>query len=306
MSNGVALAYLAALVSGISVFVNSFGVVSMDATSYAFVRNLLVASILASLCILWGRWKEFLLLDIKQLLMLLFVGLFGGGVAFALFFSGLSSISGAEGSFIFRLLFIFSIIAAVVLFKEKINWKIALGAFSVILGNFLLLGPSSPLSYSTGSLLVLAATIIWAFEYALSKKLTATLSPLSVAAARMGIGALLLLAVVLTQGKADSLLDISPSSLGWIAISVGFLTLFVTLWYSALASTSLIFATAALTLGGPISALFSFAFAGKALLPLQAAGFLLLAFGAVVSIGAAETLSAAYWVKQKAKAVLRL
>ncbi|MEM4555107.1 MAG: DMT family transporter [Candidatus Anstonellaceae archaeon] len=305
MSSGVALAYLTALVSGISVFVNSFGVVSMDATSYAFVRNLLVATILASLCILWGRWKEFLVLDRKQLLILLFVGLVGGGIAFALFFSGLSSISGAEGSFIFRLLFIFSIIAAVVLFKEKINWKIAVGAFSILLGNFLLLWPSS-LSYSTGSLLVLAATLLWASEYAISKKLMSTISPLSVAAARMGIGATVLLAVVLMQGKADSLLNISPSSWGWIAISVGFLTLFITLWYSALANTSLIFATAALTLGGPISALLSFAFVGKALLPLQAAGFLLLAFGAVFSIGAAETISAAYWVKQKAKAILRL
>ena len=84
------------------------------------------------------------------------------------------------------------------------------------------------------------------------------------------------------------------------------LTLFTTLWYSALKKTTLITATAAFTLGGPISALLSLALAGKALLPLQAGGLLLLAAGAVFAIGAAETASAAAWAHQRTRALFRL
>ncbi|MCX8196870.1 MAG: DMT family transporter [Candidatus Micrarchaeota archaeon] len=302
--SGIALAYLAALVSGISVFVNSIGVVSMDPLSYTFLRNLLVAGVLGSIGLMLGKIKEFSLLDARQTLMLLFVGLVGGGIAFALFFSGLSTISGAEGSFLFRLLFIISIVLAVVFFKEQINWKIVTGAAAVIIGNFLILG-SSQLSFSVGSLLVLLATILWALEYTASKKLLQTLSPISVASFRMGFGSLFLLGLLVWQGKISAVFEVSSSSLLWIAISTGLLTLFVTLWYSALAKTSLIYATAALTLGGPISALLSFLFVGKALLPLHAFGLLLLAAGVIYAVGVAETISAFSWMKDKALLVLR-
>lgn len=296
---GIALAYLTALVSGISVFANSFGVVTLDPTAYTLLKNALVAGILASICLSLGGWREFLALNRKQILMLSFVGIVGGGVAFALFFSGLAQVSGAAGSFTYRLLFIFAAAIGVLLLKERFDWKIALGALAILAGNFLLLG-SAELPLSWGMLLVLAATALWAAEYAVSKKALEALSPSTVAAARMGIGSLVLLAILSAQGKAGALLQISPESLMWIAIATGFLTLFVTLWYSALRHSTLLSATAALTLGGPVSALLSFALAGKALELAQAGGFLLLAAGAVFVVGAAETASAALWLREKA------
>ena len=303
--NGIALAYLTALVSGISVFANSFGVVTMDATAYAFLKNVLVAAILSAICLSLGSWREFLSLSRKQLLMLAFIGIFGGGIAFALFFSGLSQVSGAEGSFLYRLLFIFAAIIAVAALKEKFSWKTAAGALAVLAGNFILLS-GAQLSLSSGALLVLAATVLWAAEYAVSKKALEALSPSAVASARMGIGALVLLGILVWQGKAGAIFSATPSSLMWIAIATGLLTLFTTLWYSALKKTTLITATAAFTLGGPISALLSLALAGKALLPLQAGGLFLLAAGAVFVIGAAETASAASWASERARALFRL
>ena len=302
--NGIALAYLTALVSGISVFANSFGVVTMDATAYAFVKNVLVAAILAAICLSMGSWREFLSLNRKQLLMLAFIGVVGGGIAFALFFTGLSQVSGAEGSFLYRLLFIFSALIAVIALKEKFSWKTAAGAGAILAGNFILLGSAS-LALSLGALLVLAATL-WSAEYAVSKKALEALSPSTVSSARMGIGALVLLSILFWQGKAGSLLSISPASFMWIAIATGLLTLFTTLWYSALKRTSLITATAAFTIGGPISALLAFALAGKALTLFQAGGLLLLAAGAIFVIGAAETASAASWAQERARAIFRL
>ncbi len=297
-SNGIALAYLTALVSGFSVFANSFGVVTMDSTAYTFLKNVLVAAILVAIGLSFGSWREFLTLSRKQALMLLFVGVIGGGVAFALFFAGLAGTSGAAGSFVYRLLFVFATVIAIGWLKEKFEWKVAAGALAIIAGNYLLLGAAA-LSLSDGLLLVLAATVLWAVEYAVSKKVLENVSATTVAAARMGIGAFVLLAILAWQGKLGAVASVQPASMMWIAIATGLLTLFVTLWYSALKRTTLVSATAALTLGGPVSALLSLVFVGKALAPLQAAGFLLLAVGAVAAVGAGETVAAINSAKEK-------
>ncbi|MFA6489169.1 MAG: EamA family transporter [Candidatus Micrarchaeia archaeon] len=301
---GIALAYLTALVSGISVFANSFGVITLDSTAYTLVKNVLVAAVLAAIALSLGSWREVLSLDRRQKLMLAFSGVVGGGVAFALFFSGLSMISGAEGSFIYRLLFVFAAIIGVFALKEKFSWNVAAGALAIIAGNFLLLG-NAALTFSTGAALVLAASALWAMEYAVSKKALENLAPTTVAGARMGIGAIVLFGILVWQGKVSALGAISAESLVWIAIATGLLTLFTTLWYSALKSTSLISATAAFTLGGPISALLSLAFAGKSLAPIQAAGFLLLAAGAIFVVGAANTIATGRYLKEKALSKLR-
>ncbi|MEM2137865.1 MAG: DMT family transporter [Candidatus Anstonellaceae archaeon] len=304
-TNGIALAYLTALVSGISVFANSIGVVTMDSTAYTFLKNLLVAAILAAIGLSAGKWKEIASLNRKQSLMLLFVGIVGGGAAFALYFAGLAATGGAVGSFLYRLLFVFATFIAIGWLKEKFSWQTAVGALAILAGNYLLLG-SAAVSLGWGVALVLAATILWACEYAVSKKVLEGVSATTVAAARMGIGAIVLLAILVWQGKIGAVAALKPESLMWIAISTGLLTLFVTLWYSSLKRASLISATAALTLGGPISALLSLIFAGKALAPLQAGGFLLLALGAVFAVGAGETVAAISWARKTLLLRLRL
>lgn len=304
-SNGIALAYLTALVSGISVFANSFGVVTMDATAYTLVKNVAVAAIIAAIALSIGTWREFLALNRKQLAMLLFVGVIGGGVAFALYFNGLAATGGAAGSFLYRLLFVFAVVIAVGALKERFSWKVAAGVLAVLAGNWLLLGDAA-LSLSSGVLLVLAATALWAAEYAVSKKVLEALSPTTVVAARMGIGAVVLLGILAWQGKIGALGAIPAASFGWIALAVGFLVLFTTLWYTALKKTTLISAAAALALGGPISAFLAFAFAGKALAPLSMLGFLLIAAGAVFAVGAAETAAAFAWMRERGRALIRV
>jgi drug/metabolite transporter (DMT)-like permease len=298
-NKGLALAYLTALVSGISVFVNSFGVLSMDATAYTFVKNALVAAILVAIGISLGKMHEIRALSRKQAFMLLFIGIIGGGVAFALFFSGLAMLAGPVSSFFYRLLFVFAIGTGVLLLKERIDWRVLAGAAIVLAGNFMLLG-GAELSLSTGVLLVLAATALWALEYSVSKMALVNLSPITVASARMGIGAFVLLAILAWQGKAGAILAIEPVSIGWIAVAVALLTLFTTLWYSALKNAPLISCAAAFTLGGPISAFLSFALAGKALTLTMAAGFALIAIGVIFAVGTTQTLSAARWISGRA------
>jgi drug/metabolite transporter (DMT)-like permease len=231
--------------------------------------------------------------------MLLFVGIVGGGVAFALYFAGLAATGGAVGSFVYRLLFVFATFIAIGWLKEKFSWQTAAGVLAILAGNYLLLG-SAAISASEGLALVLAATILWACEYAVSKKVLENVSAATVAAARMGIGAAVLLGILAWQGKIGAVASAPAASWMWIAVSTGLLTLFVTLWYSSLKRTTLISATAALTLGGPVSALLSFAFAAKALTPVQAGGFLLLAAGCVFAVGTVETVAAIKWARERA------
>ncbi len=293
---GIALAYLTALVSGISVFANSFGVLAMDPTAYTFLKNVLVAAILVSIGFALKSHKEFLSLNRKQAILLLLSGIIGGGIAFVLYFQGLLLLSGAVSSFLYRFVFIFSIGTAMLLLKERLNWKIAAGALAVLAGNFLLLG-NFQLSLSEGVLLVLAASALWALEYAISKLALASLSPTTVASARMGIGAITILCILALQGNAGALLSLTPASLGWVAVTVGLLTLFVTLWYSSLKNAPLISCAAILTLGGPISALLSFALAGKPLALQTAAGFFLVAAGVIFTVGFTQSLLAFRWLR---------
>ncbi len=304
-NKGIVLAYLAALVSGVSVFANSFGVVTLDPVAYTFMKNAAVAAILASVCIAAGNWREFASLKRKQALMLLFIGVIGGGAAFALYFTGLAETGGASGSFLYRLLFVFAAIISIGALKEKFEWKVAAGALAVIAGNFILLSGAA-LSLTQGALLVLAATVLWAVEYAVSKKALESLSPAAVAAARMGIGAVVLLSIIAAQGKLGVFSQVSAVSLAWIAVATGLLAAFTTLWYSALKNASLVSATAALTLGGPISAFLSFALAGHALSPAAAGGLMLIAVGCVFAVGAGETAAAANWAKERTLMKLKL
>jgi len=295
---GIVLAYLTALISGISVFVNSIGVLSIDPIAYTFIRNFLVALVLVSFGIFIGNWKEINKLQKKELLLLFAVGIIGGGIAFALFFTGLSQIAGAYGSFIYRLLFLFAAVIGFFAFKEKITATTLGGVLIVLIGNIILLGPEK-ITVSLGALMVLAATVLWAIEYSISKKLLEGLSPLTVGSFRMGIGGIVLLGLLLYQGKFDLIFNISPSSISWILISTALLSIFITLWYSALKHTTLTASSAALTLGGPISAVLSFIFAAKTFTLMQATGLLLLAVGTIFIIGITETFQTLYWVKRK-------
>ena len=89
----------------------------------------------------------------------------------------------------------FAAIIAVGACSEKFDWQTAAGALAILAGNFLLLLGALPFSLQ-GALLVLAATVLWACEYAVSKKALENLSATTVASARMGIGAIVLLAIL--------------------------------------------------------------------------------------------------------------
>jgi drug/metabolite transporter (DMT)-like permease len=294
---GVFYALLTAVVSGTAVFVNSFGVKGFDPFVYTTLKNVGVVLFLLALFFLFKNFSEFKSISRKNWFLLATIGLIGGSVPFLLFFWGLSTASAASSSFVYRSLFIFATVLAVVFLKEKISGKAILGAGIAFAGNLLLLGGFPEIGF--GELLVFLATILWAFEYNLSKKILGAVSPRAVAFGRMFFGSIILISFLAFTGRLFPIASLSIIHWQWVIISTILLTAFVSLWYASLKYSRVSVATAALTLGGPITALLSLLFSNKLPSFTESVGFLLLSFGIILMVGFTALRASFYFLHER-------
>ncbi len=287
---GILLAFITALVSGISVFINGFTVKGFDPVVFTALKAACVALALLSAAALVGRAKELSRLSVNQWKWLVVIGLVGGSIPFLLFFQGLSLIAPLKGSFLFRLLFIFSAVFAFFVLREKPSRKAALGAGIVLAGNVLLLGNEGIFPLGIGEMLVLAATAIWAFEYVLSKWAMENrgIEPQILAFGRMFFGGAAIFGYVAATGKLAGIASLSLVHWQWVLITSAFLLLFVTSWYAGLRHAKASTATAILTLGGPITAALNFLFLGKAPTLFEGVGLLLITAGIAAIVGISQ------------------
>ncbi|MEK6953486.1 MAG: DMT family transporter [Candidatus Micrarchaeota archaeon] len=287
-SKGVFFAFLTALISGASVFVNGFVVKGFDPFVFTTLKNFGAAIFIVAAIFLFREMGNLRKLTLSQWKWLAIIGIIGGSIPFLMFFSGLSMIPAVKGSFLFRLLFIFSAVFAAIMLKERPSRNAIIGAAIFLIGNmFLLGGLDSLLSFGIGEMLVLGATVIWGFEYVLSKWVMQKtgLEPRMIAFGRMLIGTIVLFAFIGIAGKADYIATLTTIHWGWVAITSGFLFLFVSSWYSALKWAKATTATAILALGGPITTSLSYLFLGKAPSMNDAYGLLLIVAGVAVLVG---------------------
>jgi len=291
---GIALALCAALISGLSVFVNSVGVAGQDPFAYTILKNAFAGILFAAALLFVGNYKDIFALSRKQLAKLSMITMVGGSVPFLMFFYGLSMLGGPASSFLYRLLFAFAAIFAGIALKEKLDARFAAGAGLAIAGNFILLGKGL-LSLGLGEFLVLGATVLWAVEWTLTKKLIAEIPGRVIATSRMLAGAVAMVAILFAVGKADSvsaLFSFNASTLLWGAAVGSLLFLYLTAWYSALSRISVTKATAILALAGPITTVLGIVFAGSAVTLSAAFGMVLLSAGALLIAGYSEVLAA--------------
>ncbi|MEK6923781.1 MAG: DMT family transporter, partial [Candidatus Micrarchaeota archaeon] len=269
-----------AAISGFAIFANKFGVAGINSGVYALARGALVAMLLAAVMLAMGSWRQLKQLSRKQWLLLATVGLVGGCIPFLLFFSGLQLTAAAQASFIHKTMFAFVAAISLVALKEKPGAKTLAAAILLLAGNFLFLQLSTP-AWDYGSLLILAATVLWAGENVLSKKLLSEIQPDVLAFGRMAFGAAFTAAWLATTGEISLAANLTGLQWQWIAATSLLLLLYVTTWYRALQGLNATLATSILLLGAPITAVLSYAYAGAAVTPLQAAGAAMLAVGII-------------------------
>ena len=271
---GTYLALATALISGVSVYVNSFGVKQVpDPFVFTTVKNLLVAVGLVALVLLPGAWREIQSLTRKQWLALLSLGLVGGSVPFLLFFYGLSQATAPSAAFIHKTLFIWVAILAVPLLGERIGKLQLLALATLVIGNLILVGRPAQWGWGPAELFVLAATLLWAVEAVVARRLMAGISPRTAILGRMGFGAIVMLGFLAVTGRTDAVAAISGIQWSWVLITSIFLLGYVTGYYHALKNAPATLVASVLVLGSVVTSLLHAVFSARNYSPEQVFGF---------------------------------
>ena len=280
MNKGIIFAILAALISGVSVFINGSAVKLVDPAGYTILKNLGALFFLAAVFFFINGFGHFRNLSRKQWTMLVLIGIVGGSLPFLMFFAGLKIGGAAVSSFIFRSLFIFAGVFGYFILKEKPQPKDFAIGLIILLGNALLI--SGDLVFGIGQLLVLGATLLWALEYTVSRKVLANVDPNVVMTSRMFFGSTILLSYLFLIGSMGEILSVSIEALQWLFITSLMLTGFLFAWYTTLKYLPVFKATAILASGGIVSALLNLVFLGKEIAFIEGSGLILVLLGAVL------------------------
>jgi len=285
---GVLLVLATAVISGVSTFLNGYAVAGTSSAAFVTARNLVVALMILPVA-MFAVTRSRSLPSRRDLGTLALIGLIGGAVPFLLFFEGLKLATAAHGtltaSFLYRTLFIFATVFGIVALHEKFRARVAIAAALILGGNLALLSLVSPI-WTTGSLYVLAATVLWAVEYTVSKHLLRHLGGTTVGLGRMGFGALFLAGYLALTGGWGTVAGFSAGQWTWVAISAALLAAFVLTWYPGLARVDLGVASTVLVLGFPISWALSLVATQVIPAPVAVLGAAAVTVGVLVMLGA--------------------
>ncbi len=251
---GVGLAFAAAIVSGFSVWVNSYAVKEVrDPAVFTTAKNAIVGLALLAFLLRPGARLPRIPRSGRSRAMLLALGVVGGSIPFVLFFEGLARSGPGNAAFIQKTLFIWVAILAVPLLKERIGrWQLM--AFAMLLVAQLLIGKPSSWNPGDGEWMVLAATGLWTVETIVARKLLADVPASLAATSRMALGGTFLLAYLAVQGKLGVLFGLNAEQWRWVIWTSAILLVYVVTWYSSLQRAPATVVTSILAVAAPITA----------------------------------------------------
>jgi drug/metabolite transporter (DMT)-like permease len=290
--SGLALAAGTALVSGTSVFVNSYGVHAIASpVLYTTAKNLVAFVVLGVLALaaraptkpaaVLGRFNQ------RPSgtgdgpwawVGLVYVGVVGGGLAFALFFTGLAHTTATPAAFWHDSLVVWVAVLAVPFLAERVRWWNALAVVLLVAGQVVLVGGVGALRVDRGQAFVLAATVLWSVEVVVAKRLLSSRSPATLSLVRMGVGGATLLGYLTATGQVRLLGSFGVSQVSWALFTGLLLAAYVATWVSALARARAVDVSSVLVGSVFVTALLQEA-AGTIRLGSHAMGLVLVAVG---------------------------
>lgn len=266
MRKGIYFVLLTTTISGFSVFANKIFVSQTDPLVFTAVRNVLVGLLLSTVLLASNQHKKLATLTKKDWLKLLFIGICGGGVAFALFFTGLAQIGAVSGNLIHKTLYLWVAVLAIPILHERPTLKQIVGYGLIFWATYFIAG-ASEFKFSQGSLLVLGATILWALENVVAKITLKNISSQVIGWARIVIGIPVLFGITFFFGKGQLFFDPKTYLPLPILTSALFLTGYVLTWYAGLKHLPATVATSVLVLAPIITAILSGVFITHSPLP---------------------------------------
>ena len=282
---GYTFAVLAAIISGVSIYVNSFGVkLFHDATVYTLLKNGVVGLILVvALLFAATRRAEYRRLNGRQSVWLVALALTGGSIPYVLFFTGLQHTNAITASVLNHLQFAFVAVIAFVFLRERVSAWMWAGLLVLLVG--VTLGTNlGKVHWDTGAYLILASTVLFAIDFVIAKHLLKELSTLAVMTAKMSLGTLMLIAYSAWTGRLAAVAHLTAAQ--WrISMTVGLILLaFTVTTFVAIRNVSV---TAVIAIGQAspiITALLDLAVSRHLRLPLANSVGLLVTFIAVAAI----------------------
>ncbi|MBI2781379.1 MAG: DMT family transporter [Chloroflexi bacterium] len=251
---GVLLAVGTALISGVSIFVNGLAVKQLpDPAVYTTLKNGVAALVLVGLALATVRPAQLRAVPARSWGWLAVIGVIGGSVPFLLFFTGLAQASAPSAAFIHKTLFIWVAILAVPLLGERLGLA-QLGALALLLvGQALILTPAG-VSWGTGETMIALATLLWAVETIVAKRLLREVPAAVVGAGRLAIGLVVLFGYLAVTGALAKVGALTGVQWGWILLTGLLLSGYVGTWFAALKRAPASLVTAILVLGAPVTA----------------------------------------------------
>ena len=287
---GIGLAFSTAMVSGVSIYLNGRAVRHFhDATVYTTAKNAVAGILLLALALRVGARRP---AGPRPRGALVALAVVGGSVPFVLFFEGLARAEATQASFVQKTLVVWVALLAVPLLKERFGVPHALAVCLLLGGQAWYAGSAGTVVFGTGEAMILAATLLWAVEVIYVKRLLAGYAPSTLAAARMGLGTVLLLGWLAVSGTIGQLTSFDAEQLRWVALTGLLLTAYVATWYAALARAQAVDVTAVLVFGAVVTALLSGAIDGAS---VSLAGTILVTAGAglIAALGVRRPAGAA-------------
>ncbi len=291
-TKGILLVLATAIISGVSIFANSYFVTKIDPAGLTFLKNSLTAAAVLGIILIGAKYSakknigQIKSLTKKQWSRLVLVGLIGGSIPFLLFFEGLALIQGTSGALIHKTMFILVAIPAVLFLKEKIG-KLFFGlALLLLTGNMLLLNADFS-QIGIGHALVLAATIFWATENTYSKHLLKDINGTTLAFGRMFFGSIFILAYMAFTSNIAQVLSLNVEQWSQVLIASLFLIGYVLTWYNGLKYIPVTLATSILLIGAPITTFLNWIFLDKILTFNQITGSFIIIGALAIWIAAA-------------------
>ena len=259
---GILLATATAVISGLAVFVNGYGVRAWaevaDATTYTTLKNLMAALLIGVVAgVLLRRdsvEKPSIPKSRRQRWMLASIAVLGGSVPFVLFFEGLAAATSAQAAFLHKTLIIWVGILALVFLRERIGWPQVAAIGLLVWGQIALLGLGQQVGFGRGELMILGATLMWSVEVIVAKKVLSEVCWSTVALARMVGGSLVLVLWVLIRGVSVQWTALTSTHFMWIVVTGIFLAAYVLSWFAALSRAPAVDVTAVLVAGALITA----------------------------------------------------
>ena len=235
-TKGIYLALVTALISGIAIFVNKFAVGAIQPPLvFTATKNVGVGLLIISLLIATKKWQLVKKLTKREFIYLMLIGIIGGSIPFYLYFTGLSQIPAMNAALIHKTLIFWVALIALPLLRERLTKTQMIAVFLLFISNFFI-GGFKGFQLSQGELFVLIATMLWAVENVLAKKILPTVNPDVVTAARMGLGSILLLtaAFITTPTALGNMLTLDLTQWFWMIFTMATLLGYVMSWYRAL------------------------------------------------------------------------